>query len=115
MQSAHLCRALCHAEVWTYRNNQSFHVSAQRSTVTTDVNILIDVYFERQAEFLHSIRLQPLQGNKSKLQYMGGGDQALQDKKHFTLNKSRYREYVESYFTLAKVFFSSYNKRGKKI
>ena len=72
MQSAHLCRALCHAEVWTYRNNQSFHVSAQRSTVT----ILIDVYFEQQAEFLHSIRLQPLQGNKSKLQYMGG-DQAL--------------------------------------
>ena len=37
-----------------------------------------------------------------------------QDKKHFTLNKSRYREYVKSYFTLAKVFFSSYNKRGKK-
>ena len=37
-----------------------------------------------------------------------------QDKKHFTLNKSRYREHVKSYFTLAKVFFSSYNKRGKK-
>lgn len=77
MQSAHLCHALCHAEVWTYRNNQSFHVSAQRSTVTTDVNILIDVYFERQAEFLHSIRLQPLQGNKSKLQYMGGDQASL--------------------------------------
>ena len=37
-----------------------------------------------------------------------------QVKKHFTLNKSRYGEHVESYFTLAKVFFSSYNKRGKK-
>lgn len=73
MQSAHLCRALCRAEVWTYRNNQSFHISAQRSTVT----ILIDVYFERQAEFLHSIRLQPLQGNKSKLQYMGGDQASL--------------------------------------